>query len=195
MPCAGGNRLPARPMPAPDLLTSLLDLLALDRLPRTGWILRGVSEPESVAGHGLGTAHVALALAPRVAPALDLGRTLALAVVHDAPEARTGDLPRGATRHLPDGAKAAMEDAVARDLLGGLGTTALAAWDEYRAGDSREARFVKICDGLQLGVRLLGYVRAGHGGLDEFREGLARLDATEFPPAEELRLRLLGALA
>lgn len=194
MPCAGGNRFPHRPMPDSDPLPSLLDLLALDHLPRTGWILRGVAEPESVAGHVLGSGHVALALAPRVAPPLDLGRVLAMALVHDAPEARTGDLPRAAAEHLPAGAKAAMEDGIARELLGGLGPTALAAWAEYRAAETREARFVKVCDGLQLGVRLLGYVRAGRGGLGEFRDGLERLDAREFPPAEVFRQRLLEEL-
>lgn len=181
-------------MPDPDPLPSLLELLVLDRLPRTGWILRGVAEPESVAGHVLGTAHVALALAPRVEPPLDLGRALAMTLVHDAPEARTGDLPRIGARHLPAGAKEAMEDAVAADLLAGLGPASRAAWDEYRAAETREARFVKLCDGLQLGVRLLGYARSGQGGLEEFRAGLERLDAREFPPAEDLRTRLLEAL-
>lgn len=175
-------------------LTPLLRLLPLDRLPRTGWVLRGVPEPESIAGHLLGCAHLALALAPRVEPGLDLGRVLAMLLVHDAPEALSGDIPRIAGQALPAGAKAAMEGTLARELITPLGAPASDAWSEYRAGETREARFAHLCDRLQLGVRLVGYERAGHGGLEEFRAGLAELDCGEFAPAEELRTEILAAL-
>jgi putative hydrolase of HD superfamily len=168
-------------------LDALLGLCPLDSLPRTGWLLRGVQPAESVAGHILGVAHVALALAPRVEPALDLGRVLAIAVVHDAPEAASGDLPRPAAAHLPPGAKRSMEDALARELVAPLSSEAAEAWRDCVEGASREARFVKACDVLQLGVRLLALERAGHGGLEEFWEHLAAADFAEFPPAEALR--------
>ena len=53
---------------------------------------------------------------------------------------------------------------------------------------------MKVCDALQLGVRLLGYVRTGRRGLGEFRSGLEELDASEFPPAEALRVAILAGL-
>jgi putative hydrolase of HD superfamily len=176
-------------------LTPLLRLLSLDRLPRTGWVLRGVPQPESIAGHVLGCAHVALALAPRVAPALDLGRVLAMLLVHDAPEALSGDIPRKAGGALPAGAKAAMEGTLARELVEPLGGVAMSAWSEYLAGETREARFARLCDRLQLGVRLVGYERAGARGLEEFRAGLEALECGEFAPAEELRREILAALS
>ena len=181
--------------PSRPLLDPLLELGSLDRLPRTGWLLRGVPEAESIASHVLGTAHVALALAPRVTPPLDLGRVLAMALIHDAPEARTGDLPRAASEQLPAGAKHAMEDAVAADLLGALGPEAHAHWVAYRAADTPEARFVRLCDKLHLGVRLVGYLRAGAAGLGEFVPGIAELDCSEFPAAGELRAEILAAIA
>ena len=177
-----------------SLLSTLTALVALDHLPRTGWLLRRVPAPESVAGHILGTAQVALALAPRVEPGLDLGKVLSIALMHDAPEAWSGDLPRPGARHLPAGAKAAMEDAIARTELEPMGSWCLAAQAEYQAGESREARFVRLCDRLQLGVRLVAYLETGQRGLDDFVQGLLELDASEFPPAEslanELRARL-----
>lgn len=176
------------------ILEPLLELLPLDQLQRTGWVLRGIAAPESVAGHILGTAHVALTLAPRVNPALDLGRTLAMALLHDAPEARSGDLPRPAACELPEGAKAAMEDRIANALIGGLGEPLLEYWREYSAAESREARFVRICDRLQLGVRLVGYLRSGVRGLSEFAPGLAELDCSDFPPAAELQAEILRAV-
>jgi putative hydrolase of HD superfamily len=177
-----------------SFLEPLLTLLPLDRLPRTGWVLAGIEAPESIAGHVLGTAHLALALAPQVEPELELAQVLAMALVHDVAEARSGDLPRGAAQRLPEGAKAAMEDTLARELLTPLGDEARAAYEAYRAGSTREARLVALCDKLQLGVRLVGYLRAGHAGLRDFEGGLVELDATEFEPAEALRLEIVAAL-
>ena len=176
----------------PSLLSALRALVALDHLPRTGWVLRGVAQPESIAGHLLGTAHLALALAPRVQPALDLGRVLGLALVHDAPEAWSGDLPRPAARHLPQGAKQIMEQSLAAEELAPLGAHVVAAHAEYQAGTSREARFVHLCDRLQLGVRLLAYLEAGQRGLDDFCAGLESLDVGEFEAARELLDDLLA---
>ncbi|MEM9379729.1 MAG: HD domain-containing protein [Planctomycetota bacterium] len=183
---------PQRP-DAGGALDALLELLALDDLPRTGWLLRGVRSPESVAGHILGVGYVALALAPRVDPPLDLARVLAMALVHDAPEARSGDLPQPAARHLPAGAKAGMEGAIAEDLLGALSTVAHGGFAEYEAQESREARFVKACDRLHLGVRLVGYERAGTRGLGEFWSTLEAGRFDEFAPCAELARTLRAA--
>jgi putative hydrolase of HD superfamily len=174
------------------MLEPLLRVLPLDALPRTGWVLAGVPRPESIAGHVLGTAHLALALGRRVDPPLDLGRALELVLVHDLPEAGSGDLPLRAGEALPAGAKRAMEDRLAADLAGPLGLEG--AWAEYQAAETREARFARLCDKLQLGVRLVGYQRAGHGGLEDFRAGLEALDCAEFPAAAELLQEILAAL-
>lgn len=190
------------PAPEPDpagveaALDALLDLLPLDALPRTGWALRGVRPPESIAGHVLGVAHVALALAPRVDPPLDLARVLAMALVHDAPEARSGDLPGPAARHLPDGAKRRLEEGLAAEVVAPLSDAAADAFREYEGQDTREARFVKACDRLQLGVRLVGYEAAGWGGLDEFWATVRADHFDEFGPcaafAAALRARRGG---
>ena len=174
-------------------LAALLPLLALERLPRTGWLLAGVRAPESVAAHSLGTALVVLGLAPRVRPALDLEHAVALAVVHDVPEALLTDLPRCAAELLPPGAKAEAEGRAAERLLAPLAPEALALFHELAARATREARFVRLCDKLQLGLRWLGYLREGVRGLAEFRPGLVALDCAEFAPCAALRDELLAA--
>jgi putative hydrolase of HD superfamily len=176
-----------------DLLPSLLALQPIHDVPRTGWVQRGIQPAESVGDHTLSTAFVVLALGSRTEPGLDLGRALALAVLHDVPEVMTGDLPRSASRLLPAGAKAHMEAAAARELLGPLSPAALELWNEYATRSSREARFVRVCDRLQLGLRLVAYVRAGRRGLDEFRATVAELDASEFPAAAALKAEILAA--
>jgi putative hydrolase of HD superfamily len=174
-------------------LAALLPLLALDRLPRTGWLLAGVNAPESVAAHSLGTALVALALGPRVRPPLEVDRCVALAVLHDAPEALLTDLPRAAAECLPEGAKAAAERRAAERLLGPLSGQAAARFAEFHAQETREARFVRLCDQLHLGLRWLGYRREGARNLGEFRAGLERLACAEFAPCAELRAEILAA--
>ncbi|HJO25727.1 MAG TPA: HD domain-containing protein [Planctomycetota bacterium] len=177
-----------------SLLQPLLALLPLDRLPRTGWVIHGVPEAESISDHILSTCHLVLALGPRINPPLDTERALALAVVHDAPEALTGDLPRGARKRLPGEARRELDRSAGAALLAPISPLALDRHGEYLAGQSREARLVKLCDKLQLGLRLVAYRRAGIGGLGEFREGLAALDTGEFPPAEDLRREIMAAL-
>lgn len=174
-------------------LEALLPLLALDRLPRTGWLLAGVPEPESVAAHALGTALVVLALGPRVAPPLEVDRAVSLAVLHDAPEALLTDLPRDAAACLPPGAKAEAERRAADRLLPPLSPLARERFEEFRTGATREARFVRLCDRLHLGLRWVGYRRAGARGLEGFRAGLAALDCAEFPPCGALLAEILAA--
>jgi len=177
------------------LLEALLGLQCLQDLPRTGWIQRGIRAPESIAGHILGTCELVLALGPRVEPALDTERALALALVHDAPEALLGDLPRSASELLPEGAKRTAEARAAKRVLGPLSGLALERFEEHARGETREARFVRVCDRLQLGLRLVGYRRAGQAGLEDFEQTLRALDCGEFAPARMLQAELLAELA
>jgi putative hydrolase of HD superfamily len=175
-------------------ISALLALQALESLPRTGWIQRGVTQPESIADHILGTCYVALALGPRLDAAIDVERVLALVLVHDAPEALLGDLPRTAAALLPQGAKASAERRAAAELLPSLSPEAHEHFIEYSSGASREARFARVCDRLQLGVKLLALRRSGARGLEDFVATLSALDCSEFAPAVELQTELLDAI-
>jgi putative hydrolase of HD superfamily len=174
-------------------LDALLHLVPLEHLPRTGWIQRGIAQPESIAAHSLGAALIAVALGDEVEPALDTDRAVALLVVHDTPEAWLGDLPRAGSERLPAGAKREAEARIADELLGALSPRARAHFAEVSAGETREARFAKACDRLHLGLRLLAYLRSGRRGLDDFLEGLEAERFAEFAVCEELRAELVGA--
>jgi 5'-deoxynucleotidase YfbR-like HD superfamily hydrolase len=173
-------------------LPALISLQPLETLRRTGWVLRGIADPETIAGHVLGTCHAILALGPRVDPPIDVERCLAIALVHDAPEALLGDLPRAAARLLPPGAKRHAEEAAARQLLGGLSQLAAERFAEYQGQSTREARFARLCDRLQMGVRMVGYRRIGVRGLEDFAASIRDLDCSEFAPAARLREEILA---
>jgi len=150
-----------------NLLDLLQELQALDRVPRAGYFLRGVAEPESVSEHSFHIVFLVWALAAEE-PELDRLRAVEVAMVHDLAEVRTGDLPRTAARYLPDGAKASAEMAAARDLLAPLGDRATALFAEYQAGETPEARFVAACDKLQLLIKASVYEKWGARGLGDF---------------------------
>ena len=175
-----------------SLLDLLLELQVLDRVPRAGYALRGIAEPESVSEHAFQTTFLAWALASRE-PSLDRLRVIELALVHDLAEVRTGDLPRTAARYLPDGAKARAELAAAGDLLAPLGDGATALVAEYQAGETPEARFVATCDKLQLLIKASVYESWGAGAMGDFWTNLEGFSGDGFESVErvleELRAR------
>ena len=175
--------------PNRSLLDSLLELQALDRLPRTGFALRGVSDPESIAEHGFHLCLLIWALAPEV-PEIDLGRAPELALVHDLAEIRIGDLPRTAGRYLPAGAKAGAESAALAELMAPLGDRAPALFAEFEHAETPEARLVKACDKLQLMVKVFVYERWGAAGLSEFWDNAINFPDPGFAPVDELLAEL-----
>jgi putative hydrolase of HD superfamily len=63
----------------------------LKRLPRAGWLLADVPNPESVAEHSFRTGVIAYVLA--VLEGANPDHAAALGLFHDLPETRTGDIP------------------------------------------------------------------------------------------------------
>jgi putative hydrolase of HD superfamily len=176
---------------ASALANLCVHVATLKRMPRAGWLQRGVAQPESVADHQFGVALLALAVAPGV-EAIDAERLLALALIHDMGEALLTDLPQSASRLLGSAAKQQAEQAAVAQILGGLegAERLLALWAEYRDGASREARLVKALDKIELLQQALAYECAGQRGLDEFWGG-AGAGWAEFPLLGELAAELV----
>lgn len=145
----------------------LLETQLLDRIPRVGFLLRGVPDPESVTEHSWHVAFLVWTLAPEI-PGLDAARAMTMALIHDLPELRIGDLPMTAASYLPRGAKQAAEARALSDLTRPLGDRAQHLVAEYQLGETLEARTVKACDKLQLMLKVAAYEEAGAGGLSEF---------------------------
>src|SRR5687768_18593620 len=81
---------------AEAIVDVMLGIDPMADLPRTGWLLRGVRPCESIADHSYGVAFVTMLLVDAVrAEDVNVDGELALrmALVHDTPEARTGDVP------------------------------------------------------------------------------------------------------
>lgn len=167
-------------------LSGLLNVLAhaviLKRLPRTGWLLNGVTPCESVADHTTGVALLTLALADAInvewrqaglTQPLDTGRAVRLAVLHDLAESIVTDLPKRSAQLLGAEVKRQAETdafaAIIADLPNSDDYTT--AWAEYTQRSSPEARLVHDADVLEMVHQALRYEQAGRRTLDEFWQG------------------------
>lgn len=167
------------------LLDLFLELQTLDRVPRSGFVLRGVAEPESVTEHSWHVLFLVWALGSRI-EGIDLMRAVEMALVHDLAELRTGDLPRVANRYFPEGSKKAAEAAAMAEILAPLPERLLALHDEYQQGSTPEARLVKACDKLQLMIKVTVYERWGTGALAEFWDNPENFPDSDFAVVREL---------
>ena len=144
-----------------DALEALARAYALKDETRTGWQLRGVEEPESVAAHAWGVSMLVLQFCP---DDLDRERALALAAVHDVAEAVTGDVATRAEageQSVDPREKARRERAAMDGPLAALGEDLRERWAEYEARETPEARFVKDADLLDQCLQALVYERGG----------------------------------
>jgi putative hydrolase of HD superfamily len=149
---------------------------SLKDLKRTGWLMRKVSNPESVADHSFRTAIFALILAPRFK--LNEEKCLKMALLHDIAEARIGDIPgreKEEDQLMRDKYKKAMEKRAMQQLLAEIddeeqADQLLTLWLELEEGVSPEAKFVKELDKLELAFQTFEYENAGRHELtlDEF---------------------------
>ncbi len=167
------------------LLDLLLELQTLDRVPRMGYLLRGVAEAESVSEHSWHVVFMVWTLAPRC-EGVNPMRAVEMALVHDLAEVRLGDLPRTAARYLPEGAKKASEAAAIAEILAPLPTAARELWADYAAGQSPEAKLVKACDKLQLMIKVAVYESWGEGRLSEFWDNSDNFPDPAFPAVREV---------
>jgi putative hydrolase of HD superfamily len=115
---------------------------------RSGFTIGG--RPESVAKHSWRLCLLVVTLAPS-APDVDVAKALKLAVIHDLGEAIGGDAP--APTQTDPQAKTARERADLATLLApapdSVRNEIAALWEEYEAGETAEARYVKALDKLE----------------------------------------------
>ncbi len=153
-------------MKAVDIVTLCLQGEMLKNLKRTGWALAGVqdSNGESVASHAWGTAHISLLLAECVrsdGKEVDLARVLAMAIVHDLPEALMSDIPKIALQLGGESMKSGKQDAERKALdimmkpLGMTGDRIQSIWEEFNTSDSIEAQIVRASDTFDMLVHAL----------------------------------------
>jgi putative hydrolase of HD superfamily len=177
---------------ATSAVRSALALDPLSELPRTGWLMRGVRPCESIADHSFGVALVAMLLVDGVRASgleVDGERVLRMAIVHDAPEARTGDVPMPVKSSALDDELARVERSLVEALLG---EGALSLWDELEAGRTIESRIVRVADKAHMLLKAFSYERAGRRHLEEFWTNPKTFDGRGLAAADALFSAICG---
>ncbi|MDW8059085.1 MAG: HD domain-containing protein [Thermomicrobium sp.] len=195
-----------------ELLRFIQLLGRLKTLRRQGWIDRGVHAPESVAEHSFRLAAMGWVLAQE-RPDLDASRVAILGLVHDVAEALAGDRtpfdralaagfePAELFRQRPvydpeyEARKTKAEREAIREMARLVPTSAgselVAAWEEYEAGETPEARFVRQLDKLETVLQALEYhAQQPELIIDSFV--LGALDVVTDPMLRELLERALA---
>jgi putative hydrolase of HD superfamily len=164
----------------------LLELHSLDRIPRSGFLLRGVVEPENVAAHSHALALLACLAAPRCDPPVDVLTAVRMALIHDLAESKTMDVPLTVTDPAFRSAKTEVESVVIGGLFSGQDPQWRELFADYQTGKSPEARLVKGLDKVQMMIKVIGYEREGRGRLEDFWANAENFRDHDVPEVREL---------
>ena len=161
------------PSPAPhDFARRVVQLLEeihpLDRVPRAGFILRGVADPESVSAHTHFVALMALLVLEEHPGKYDRDRVLAMALIHDLAEARLMDIPMPCADAYLSESKHKAEQNIIEDLLEGFPPHLAALHQEFSDAETPEARLLRGLDKAQMMIKILCYEKEHRGNLEEF---------------------------
>ncbi len=141
----------------------------MQKTPRTGWVKRQVSHPESIADHMYRMSLMSMLMDGH--DDYNYMHCVKLAIVHDLAECIAGDITP--TCGVSDTDKHAMEARAIHEigcLLGECNAkhTMRALWEEYEAGESPEAKLVKDFDKIEMIVQAFEYERDQGVYLQEF---------------------------
>lgn len=162
----------------------LFEVGMLSKTPRSGYQFLG-SGKESVAEHVLRTVFVGYALC-KMDPSLDEFRVLKMCVLHDLPEARTGDMNYVNKKYVE-----VDEEKAVRELTESLffGSDIKAVIDEFNRKETKEALIALDADQIALILQLKEYGDLGNKYSEEWiKYALQRLNTKE---AKELAGKII----
>ncbi|MGD9874652.1 MAG: HD family hydrolase [Kiritimatiellia bacterium] len=147
----------------------------LKALYRQGWLRVGIPKDhcETVAEHTLGVTLLAMFLADEYFPELDKWKLMLMGLLHDFGEIYAGDIVPG-KMSLEE--KHALEKKSVEHVFARLpkGKQYLAVWEEFEAGETAEARFMKEIDRLEMGLQASVYEHEKLGDLSVFFDSADR---------------------
>jgi len=154
------------------LAAAYFELNHLKQLFRQGWLHRGVPPErcESVAEHVFSMAVLAWWAAGSLFPELDRDRVIRMALAHELGEIYTGDLTPADQVAVEK--KHGLEREGLHKVVDKLphGDEFVALWEEYAAGKTPEAQFVRQIDRLEMAFQAAVYEKQGFGDMSEFFE-------------------------
>lgn len=150
-----------------DITKYLYEIGQLKRVPRSGWSLAGISQPESVAEHSFRVAILGYILA--YLEDADPMKTSLMCLFHDTQEARINDLHRVAHRYIneSDFEGQAFSEQMQR-LPGYISEDILYLMKEYETRESIEARLAHDADLLECLIQAREYQAQRHADVQDW---------------------------
>lgn len=197
-------------------LKFLIEINKLKEMPRTGWVLMGVKNPETVAEHTFRTTIAAWLLGRK--KKLNIERVMKIALFHDLCEVYAGDmtpfsyftdLPKGGIKKekkLMKWVRLSKKDREKRgkiqlekekksllrlikDLNPRLKRDIFSCWSDFEQGNTKEGRFVKQLDKIEALIQSIEYF-----GTDEKLSGTGWWEGTEEVVDDPLLLDFLKVI-
>nr|WP_051112423.1 HD domain-containing protein [Nonomuraea coxensis] len=132
----------------------------LKRYKRTGWLVAGVRDPESVADHSFRTAVIAAVIARLEGG--DPQRAAFMALFHDSQETRVTDIPYLGKRYLKAASNEEVTADQTRDVSGPVADMVRDAVAEYEEKTSVEAVCARDADKLECLLQAVEYREQGN---------------------------------
>ncbi|OGD93073.1 hypothetical protein A2697_02075 [Candidatus Curtissbacteria bacterium RIFCSPHIGHO2_01_FULL_41_44] len=143
----------------------------LKKVKRTGWLVAGIKNPESVAEHSYRLAVLSMVLGKKFN--LNTEKLIKMSLIHDLAEGEVGDLvlERGQKQVMSPKKKLKLEKDVLKKIFGELDDKDqyLTLWQETQELKTPEARILKQLDKLEMIMQALEYEgEVNPKNLDEF---------------------------
>jgi len=143
----------------------------LKRVKRTGWLVAGIKNPESVAEHSFRLAILCMILGDRLK--LNTEKFIKMALTHDLTESVVGDLvlERGRKRVMSLKKKFKLESDAVEKIFSEIENSQeyIKLWREFQEQKTPEAQLLKQLDKFEMVIQALEYEgKVNSKKLDEF---------------------------
>ncbi|MBN2723527.1 MAG: HD family hydrolase [Deltaproteobacteria bacterium] len=143
-------------------------------LPRAGWLMKGVKNPESLADHSFGVAFSTMMMGKEIIQdgrwELDLEKAIQIALIHDLAESLITDIPSPMIRFFGEKNKYNAEKAALYEIFSSSiwADEMVSLWEEFEQNSTAEGRLVRAADKIDMVLQLCRYEEAGNRSLDDF---------------------------
>jgi putative hydrolases of HD superfamily len=146
--------------PLNGVATFLYEMGHMKHLPRAGWLMLGVSTPESVAEHSFRVGLVGINLAA-IAGA-DIAKTATLCLIHDTHETRIGDVPSVGRAYVQTATPETVTVHQTSNMPAAAATALRDLVEEYEANTTAEAQLAHDADKLETLLQAMEYESRGY---------------------------------
>ena len=170
---------------AEQVLELFAELTSLTRIKRSGWILTGVREPESIADHCYETAMFAYILAKQMDLNVNMSKVLLMSMFHEVGEVRIMDFPRRAKKYVKKFKRGAELEAFS-DIIGDASSELVDLFQEFEKCETIEAKIAEAAEELQIIFKALIYAKENNGDISEYRNDVAKYDSFGFELPQQI---------